>query len=333
MSGHFPTISSLLSPTALEESILSKYSLPSPVECRLFGANCNHVYKVRCGAESVYLRITPHGWRTRPHIESEIQLLNELHSRGLSVAVPIRARDGSYFQVIDAPEGERYAVLFTNAEGGIYDILNSGQNIRCGEMTGTLHSLCDQLKTPLQRYHMDRQHLLDEPLSTISRFIPHRKADIDYLKYLVESFKMKLKPLPRTTPQYGICHGDLHSQNIYFDDRLNPTLFDFDCFSYSWRAYDIGAYIYYVIFSPRLKSNRMKSYEILNEFLTGYGKIRELSDDEVYAINFFIVIQQLWSLGLSIDLARYKGFRQINDSYFDNNIDIIKQLIRDLKIL
>ena len=50
-------------------------------------------------------------------VESEIDLLQYLKANGASVSFPIADKQGNAIQTICAPEGERYAALFSYAEG------------------------------------------------------------------------------------------------------------------------------------------------------------------------------------------------------------------------
>jgi Ser/Thr protein kinase RdoA (MazF antagonist) len=50
--------------------------------------------------------------------------------------------------------------------------------------------------------------------------------------------------LPRKKPEYGNCHGDHHGYNVNIDKNGTMTVFDFDCYGYGWRAYDISVFLW-----------------------------------------------------------------------------------------
>ena len=114
---YFPVQFSVLSSRALEKAILSKYSIKRPFKCQFFTPGLNDIYIVRTPEETYYLRISIYGWRNKEELEAEIELLNYLHNLGISVAIPVPDNEGKYIQEINAPEGIRYAVLFTEAKG------------------------------------------------------------------------------------------------------------------------------------------------------------------------------------------------------------------------
>ena len=82
----FPVRSSILSPGALVERVLPTYALPQPHHCRLISRSMNDNYKVTAGAETYYLRVSGHDWRSRDAVSAELALIADLRARGLAVA-------------------------------------------------------------------------------------------------------------------------------------------------------------------------------------------------------------------------------------------------------
>ena len=115
LSSPFPTHTSILTNEALEQQVLARYDLPQPIHCAFFRQGLNDTYVV--AAESFYLRVYRHNWRTQSQIEAEIAVLNECVQAGLPVAAPVAQRDGRFLTTIAAAEGTRYGVLFTAIPG------------------------------------------------------------------------------------------------------------------------------------------------------------------------------------------------------------------------
>ena len=63
------------------------------------------------------LRVYKHNWRKIESIETELELLRFIKENNGSVSFPIKDNHGKFIQSIQAPEGIRYAVLFSFAEG------------------------------------------------------------------------------------------------------------------------------------------------------------------------------------------------------------------------
>ncbi|NIM12775.1 MAG: phosphotransferase [Candidatus Aminicenantes bacterium] len=328
---YFPAQSSILCSQALLERVVSRYPLESPLECHLFNTHLNHVYLVRSGTSTYYLRIPLYDWRTRQDIEEEIHLLNYLQDNGVSTARPVKDKDGHCIQPLHAPEGIRFAVLFTNAGGKPCDISDKKQNYRFGEIIGRIHRLTDKMNKKYNKFHLDLDYLLEKPVERMCRFLPHKKYLTYYLKEIKENLEREVERLPKTTPGYGICHGDLHMRNIHFDRHLNPTIFDFDCFGYGWRGYEIGSYLYNLIHTPKAAANRVNWRKAFDEFLTGYDGENVLTHEEFNTIKIFAVIRHIWAIGLNFLLHKHNGIKVIMEGKFvDENIGKIKNYTKEI---
>jgi Ser/Thr protein kinase RdoA (MazF antagonist) len=57
---------------------------------------------------------------------------------------------------------------------------------------------------------------------------------------------------------YGWYHGDVHAKNVCFKNNV-PTIFDFVCMGYGWRAYDICVFAWYETFNAYCVDNVLKT--------------------------------------------------------------------------
>ena len=108
---------SILSAYALGERVRSLYSLPSPLTCQFWNHSINDSYLVKAGETNFMLRVAPANWRSLEEIKAEIDLLHFLNRHQLVVPQPVAKKDGSFIQALNAPEGIRYAILFTFVPG------------------------------------------------------------------------------------------------------------------------------------------------------------------------------------------------------------------------
>lgn len=115
---YFPVINSTLSATALGQLVIEKYGLNQNCSCRLFRTGMNHTYFITDNDTKYVLRVYCYNWRSKSEIEEEIKLLQLLKENQLSISYPIADKKDIFIQDINAPEGLRYAVLFSFAEGG-----------------------------------------------------------------------------------------------------------------------------------------------------------------------------------------------------------------------
>ena len=314
---------SVLSGDALAKSVLKHYSLKAPV-CEYWCRGLNDTYIVRASRSRFMLRIYRAGWRTRSQIAAELDLLTYLHRRKVPVARPIRRKDGRYLQGIAAPEGRRYAALFSYAPGQF--AMDRKKAYRYGQLAATIHANTDHQSKRYNRFHLDLRHLLDEPLTNAGPFLDHRSADLDFLRRVSKALAAKIRDiLPTSAPEYDVCHGDLHHGNVHFDDDDEMTIFDFDCWGYGWRAYDIAVFYWNYYLDQK---NERKREAIWREYRRGYRTVRQISRAELKAVTYFVPIRHIWLIGLHTGLAKDYGRSWLHDGYFDHQITFIKDWMK-----
>lgn len=301
--GTFPVQSSVLSADALAERVLPHYVLPEPLQCRLIARGVNDTYQVTAGADTFYLRVSIHGWRTRGDLDAELALVRVLCARDLSVAPPVPRDDGTFLTALAAPEGERFAVLFAEAPGASMREISLQQAGAYGRLAAAVHTVADMTPMCSHRFHLDARHLVDEPLEAVRAAMVDGGDDLIFLKDVAERVRGRLSRLPRGPHAYGLCHGDLHPGNVHFDAAGQPTLFDFDCMGYGWRAYDLSVFLWNAVGERRTKRWRETRWRA---FLRGYQDVRPLPQGFDEVVPLFLVARQIWLMGL--DCAGRSGW-------------------------
>lgn len=330
----FPVQKSILSCEAIKENLLSLYAIEENYTCRFFRNGVNDTYKIEGESINYYLRIYRFNLRRKEDIISEINLLNHLgESDQISVATPIKKKDGSFLTELNTQEGLRYAVLFKSVIGKP-KLLNAEISFIFGKTAAIIHAEADKIGE-LDRIHMDLEHLLDEPLKNIKPFLSKRQDDYKYLEITAKKLSSKINNLlSKDKSIYGLCHGDFHNGNVFFDSEDNTSVFDFDSFGYGWRAYDISVFLW-SCGSSRLwkKANIEYRARLWNSYIEGYSSIKNLSKEELEAAFIFVPIRHIWLLGLHTHGCNDWGGEWINDEYFDRHIMFIKKWIEQYEIL
>lgn len=317
---YFPVRYSLLNPDVLRDELIKRYDLEEPLSCNVFDSGLNDIYIVKSGKENYYLRISLTAVHERCDYEEELFIINTLSQNGIRVATPVCCRDSNYVWDINAPEGRRYAVLFTEAKK-----LPSDDNVKktynLGRMLAQIHSIADEKNFTVSRAPIDLLQLAKRPLEMIYPHLSHRLSDYEFLTNATEKLCRYVEDnLSTEEPYYGYCHGDIHSGNVFFEGDA-PTVFDFDCMGYGWRAYDICVYAW----NETSGDEKYIEKEPWNSFLDGYNTIRKLSEVELSSIPVFAALRDLWLMGLHSDvIKRNVGCSWYNDSYFDRRISIFK---------
>lgn len=325
MATIFPVTYSLLSAKALTQDVLPGFDIGEIAACQFFTGGFNDTYRVktRQGA-TYYLRVYRQSWRTLPDIQYELDLLNHLRSKGFPAARPVQRTDGSFYAEVIAPEGKRYAALFSEAPGKLisYDHEPEKVSYYYGRAVARLHNTVDDFDTPHQRFHVDLELLIDAPLRNIAPFLAHRPDDWAYLQRFTADLRQRIVGLPIEALEQGFCHGDLqgYHANLGSDDTL--TFFDFDCGGYGYRAYDLAVFRW----CSRLEKQEQIRWE---PYLRGYCEVRPLNDLDVQAIPLFVGARYLWHMGVHTQNAPDWGCEWLNDGYFDEKLGFLRALEKD----
>lgn len=291
-------IHSIISGDALIETVLNYYSIGTSRSCQIYKRGLNDTYLVTTEQEKYILRVYRCGWRTKEEIDFELELLAFLHEQKQPVAYPLKRENGSFTTEVAAPEGKRYAAVFSYAPGqAVNEKLNGRQSEYLGKALANIHKTLDDFKSSFSRPALSSEYLLDQSMEAIAPLYKYRSSDIDYLKNQIEKIKIQLKlQLLYSVPAYGICVGDVHSGNAHFTQQDEPTLFDFDQCGYGWRAFDIAKFIHTALIWKI-------DATVKDAFLQGYQGIRQLDAAEIASIPIFIKVAHIWVMGISTSVV------------------------------
>lgn len=311
---------SQLDPNALKKELAKRYKLEEPLSCRFFDSGMNDIYIVKARKQCYYLRISQANVHSHRDYEEEVFIINTLCKNGVNAAAPICCFDGSFVWEINAPEGKRYAVLFTEAKQ-IPSENEVKKEYNLGRMVANMHAIADKENFTVSRCPIDLMQLAKRPLKMIKPYLKHRPLDYEFLFDAAEKLcKYVEKNFNYEKPYYGYCHGDIHSGNVFFEGD-KPEIFDFDCMGYGWRAYDICVFIWNEAFNDE----KYVEGESFKSLLDGYNSVRKLTEIELRAINVFVALRELWMIGLHAEIMeRNAGCSWYNDGYFDCQIKIFK---------
>jgi Ser/Thr protein kinase RdoA (MazF antagonist) len=312
---HFPITRSVLSADALPDVLHLGYGLRVN-RCRLIKAVVLDTYLVETADHPYIFSIYPHRRRSRSAILSEIDALLYLHQEGVSVSIPIRQKQGRYLLSLAAPEGERWAALFTYAPGQPLSQSPTPTHARAfGRLLAQVHRTGETIPVPLVRPALDVACLLDHPMAYLETALAHRPADITFLHQVIEQVRPAITALPTDAPFYGFCHGDINSTNVHVTADGDLTLFDFDFCGPGWHIYDVATYL---IDTPA---------GLASAFLAGYQEIRTLEAQEVAAIPSFQIAQHIWLLGIRASYLNEWGLIHFTDHFIDAILSSIRQFL------
>lgn len=271
----FPATASTLSAKALGEFIKETHGLSQAYECRLFRTGMNHTYFLSDNKTAYVLRVYSHYWRSKSEITAELNLLTLLSEHDLSVSFPIQDRHGALIQEINAPEGLRYAVLFSFAEGEKMRFLDEGTCFSIGVLMAKIHNRTAN-KT-IDRISYDKTSLIAQPYEQLKAFFSESLPEMEFIKSLDELFQNS----DFQNTQKGTVHLDIWYDNMAVSSNKEITIFDFDFCGNGAQILDVGYFCKQLF---HIETDK-ETYELKKtQFLEGYQSIRSLSDHELSLI-------------------------------------------------
>ncbi len=295
----FSAVYSSLSSKALLQLVKSCYTIEDAAAISFLKRGFNDTYLITSGQKKIQdknngikfiLRVYKYNWRSLESIIAELKLLNYLNENKISVSFPIKDNQEKYIQTIDAPEGPRYAVLFSFAEGEPVRKLTPEQSFLLGAETGLIHSLTRDKSFGETAHNYDIETQFNITLSVLKPILTNHPEQYNYLLQLKDNFIKKFKTIDKSELKMGVCHGDLQAENFHLSLENKFTFFDFDFFGTGCLVYDIGVFMWY--------DHKNKTEEILQAFLKGYQLHEKLSETEIKLIPYFSTLRALFQMTL-----------------------------------
>lgn len=309
---------------ALLHVLQKQYPKENIIQVQYLLRGMNDTYIVETASRKLIFRLYRSDWRTKEsEIAFEMDLLLHLHKEGISVSVPIADTFGNYISKLQVPEGSRFGVLFTYAEGKEQEIEKEEISTLFGKAVAELHTKGDLFSSKHSRQAWNIQSLIHDPLAIIESRMKHRPDDFRFIRNIAQKMEGKLNEFIHNGLDWGICHGDLQgNMNISFCEDMTYTHYDFDLCGYGWRAYDLAAF---KLTRQLLEEDQELVEQLWNAFLQGYTSVRQLSENDKEAVSVMVGIRHLWLMGLCMHDPHITGSIETNDGYLDEKLDFFKQ--------
>ncbi len=316
---HFPVTNSNLSSTHIGLFLQEKYSLSKDTQCQLIKAGINDTYLITDNSDKFVFRVYSLNWRSKTEIEEEIKLLNQLKENTISISYPLSDRESNFIQTLNAPEGDRFAVLFTFAAGEKQHIISAETHFKIGQQIARLHEVTNNQK--LNRIDYTPEVILIDPLKKIAAFL---KSNTEEMRFMESAQKYLLKEFENantTEIRQGIVHLDIWFDNLNITNDNKVTIFDFDFCGNGWLCLDIA---YYVLQLHNIEKYEAKDYQSkVDSFLKGYESITPISAEEKRLIPMLGV--SLYFFYLGVQCQRYNNW---SNSFLSENY--LKRFINGL---
>ncbi|MBN2383820.1 phosphotransferase [bacterium] len=297
--------------------------------CMLEYRGINDIYRSIEGGVSYFLKIYMRKDMTKESIEAEVEIVNYLWQSGLCVARPIASRDDNYLVSFDTPEGVRYGVLFTEAQGSPTDNdkLDDAGTQAIARYLSTMHSLLDSMPVSPKRWRLDEALFLDASLNILTQYSTFNDCiDLPFLEKIVKEVKAQIRA-NSVEWKWGLCHGDIYAGNIHRDKHGSLTIIDFDFCGYGWRAYDLASFLGF--FGSGIGTEAIeKRKRRLDSFLRGYTCAGGLSEVEIEAVyKTFIPFRRIFNMGYLYESLQYVWGNRLRLEQIRNDQRLLKEWI------
>lgn len=327
MTAEFPVINSTLSANKLGEVLQHKYNLSKNIECKLFKTGMNHVYMVNDVNEKYVFRVYTFDWRTKTEIAEELRLLIHLNKNNTPVSFPIADNSNEYIQELNAPEGKRFGVLFSFADGAKSARFTPETSFCIGQALAKIHKSTENYT--LNRITYDTTVLLIDSVKRTREFFNKENEEITFLEKMADFLQNEFENVKNEQIRFGAVHLDVWFDNLHFNNENKVTVFDFDFCGNGKLCLDIS-YFLFQLFSTNLNENEYQ--EKAENFLKGYETITEISDEEKRILPFACLAIMTYYISMQCD--RYYNWTNIflNEDHLKRFVGNLKRWIAYNKI-
>jgi Ser/Thr protein kinase RdoA (MazF antagonist) len=296
----------MTNPSTPLAAICDLYNL-TPAQLRTMpGGHFSEVYEFDDHGVTYVLRITPpNAENDLAAMQSILEWLAYLASRGGPVPRPLRSRAGNLIEVVEVGDQVYLAGAAEKAPGVLAEGMApqdwSDELFQAlGRTVGKCHQIAQhyQPAAALKRPEWDRLSNCFNPLNHLP------VADPGLLEKRSRVLKI-IQELPKASPAYGLAHMDLHFGNFYVDrDSLQVTLFDFDDCAYGWTIMDIAMLLFDVLVVYDQPDRQQFGQRFLTNVLRGYLPFMPDSLFWVKQLPFFLKLLEI-SLFITLYRAAY----------------------------
>ena len=274
---------------------LKFWDLPQGARPSLVNRAENSTFIVEAaGMDRRILRLHRKNYHSLDAIRSELAWTEALRASGMVVtpkAIP--GRDGCLVQVLrDDPASEpRYLAMFEFVEGRNPDEEQPLDEVFewLGETSGRLHQHASAWERPphFTRPTWDCDAVFGRnPKWGRWQDAPNISAGAAKLMARAQDeIERRLGAFGKAASRYGLIHADMRLANL-LASRDQTALIDFDDCGFGWHLYDFAASVSFIEDNPQVPA-------LKQAWITGYRRIRPLSEAEAMELDTFILFRRL----------------------------------------
>ena len=203
-----------------------------------------------------------------------MKLMDNLNQSKISCPKPLKDRNGNYLIKLK----NKTACVVTFLKGKDKQTLNLNNCYQVGKIISQMHSITKKLKFS-RKNSMGIKKL--NPLLKSIKFKSKKNSNLE--KFLMQNLSNIKKNWPTKLP-YGIIHGDLFVDNIFFNkDKLSGVI-DFYFAANDFFMYEIAICINALCFDKKKNKFLINKQKVKN-LIKGYESVRKITIGEKKSLN------------------------------------------------
>jgi Ser/Thr protein kinase RdoA (MazF antagonist) len=234
----------------------------------------NHLYLVTAATNKWVFRVYTYGWRTLDEISEEVRLLNILRENNVPVAYPVSTESKDIILTLPSPEGTRYGVLFSYADGRKEPGFSAATSFHIGKAMALMHAVTTDLE--LRRITYTPAVMFDDSFFHVTAFFGTENPEVKRILQLNSFLKNRYQHADGLDFRRGVVHLDVWFDNMHIREETEITLFDFDFSGNAWLIHDV-AYFLYQLYAT---NNEPDYHSKAAAFLEGYSTVHTITKEE-----------------------------------------------------
>ncbi|MEH7114745.1 phosphotransferase [Neobacillus niacini] len=305
----------------------------STIKLLNYSENATYLVKDNSTSEKYILRVGRPGYHSKTEVQSELEWLISIdQDSSINVSLPIAGGNVEYVQEVVHENKTYYCTLFSFLEGSAPDEENEGELIKefetLGEVTAQLHEHSIRNRKNLAhitRLTWDYESILGHSpkwgrWENGLGITPEKK---ELFQQVSKKIKKRLEAFGKAPDRYGLIHSDLRLANLLVEGNRIKVI-DFDDCGFGWYLYDFATSVSFIEHKPYVP-------HLISAWITGYRKVRHLTEDEVNEIPTFIMMRRLQLIAW-VGSRDNETTRELGSHFSEETVEIAKKYLTYTKI-
>ena len=264
----------------------------------------------------------------------ELELLLFLKERRLEVSTPYKWSNQSYLLKINYNNIWYYSSLFSFIEGTPLEFLDYKNYNHFGEFVAKLHLSMLEFKSKHKRYLLDIDKSLTNPVRQFKDCLSYELgSEYEQVRILSNWLINELNNRVGSA-QIGLVHGDIHNNNVHFQEDGTFGLFDFDFVGENFLVFDIAC----MLGTEKVLFGLYSGIKVTKEltfsqkmFIAGYDKIKNITKQEIILLPLlemqrWIVLIGAWAKAIYLYGNSPSGEKTVKEVLIERIKDTIPHL-------